>query len=101
MRYLAGSDAEPVEGWVRVAHLALIPELGKLPIANGEINTPRGENQAAIRAAVTAKRLNLRAGPGLDRRIVDVLLEGEQVEVLERSDNRAWLQVRTLRLRVT
>ncbi|NOX61187.1 MAG: SH3 domain-containing protein [Chloroflexi bacterium] len=99
VRYLADPDSEPVEGWVRVAHLALLPDLARLAIAEEEaagreMRASGREDEAAVAAIVTAKRLNLRAGPGLEHRVIGLLLEGEQVDVLGRSDDGAWLQVR-------
>ncbi|MEM9709933.1 MAG: SH3 domain-containing protein [Pseudomonadota bacterium] len=86
---------ETVEGWVNGRFLTAtgVPArpsqpdgLPKVP----ELKQSASEAEAAQRFRVTASRLNMRTGPGLDNRVRAVLARGTSVELLERS--QGWIR---------
>lgn len=52
------------------------------------------QGDAGPRLSILAQALNVREGPGVSYRVVDVLLQGEQVEVVRRDSASGWCQVR-------
>jgi uncharacterized protein YraI len=96
--YQPDSAQPPVSGWVRAAAVTAFTDLADLaPVeqigAPSAIAIPAAAGSTT--AAVLANRLNLRAGPGAGERVLGVLIQGEQVQVLGRSDDGVWWQVQT------
>jgi uncharacterized protein YgiM (DUF1202 family) len=61
-----------------------------VPLSSTEIPaTP----DLATYGEVASYRLNLRSGPGAKHQIVQVLLNGDRLEILARAPDRIWLQV--------
>jgi uncharacterized protein YgiM (DUF1202 family) len=62
---------------------------------NSQLQTAESETVQAIPLGkVNVQALNLRAGPSLNHRIFLQLNEGTELEIMGRSENQEWLQVR-------
>ncbi|SFH54266.1 SH3 domain-containing protein [Palleronia marisminoris] len=53
------------------------------------------ETEVAAQAVVNANRVNLRAGPSTSNQVLDQVVLGQKVQVLDRADN-GWTQVRVV-----
>ena len=93
VQYQPDPDAEAQTGWVRADHLAIFADLEDLPKNVEQVTTNETSVTGLGAATVNANRLNVRAGPGTDQQIVDVLSRGDQIQLIGRSDNSEWLQV--------
>ena len=96
VRYQPDPDKEAQTGWVLASQVQYYVDMADIPVVDetGESATapqpePRGE------AIVTARALNLRAGPGVDQSRIGLLRSGQEVQVLGRSDNGQWLKIMT------
>ncbi len=100
VHYQHDADAEPLTGWVLTSKSRVFMDLDEIPVAGESSGSADNagssdELEAAGEATVLARRLNLRAGPGIDWRIIGALAAGQQVTVLGRSDNAQWLKIQT------
>ncbi len=99
VRYTPAPEKAPQTGWVLASQLQYYVDMADIPVV-GEMADGAGEHPAPgeeIRgeATVTARRLNFRAGPGVDQPIIGALTSGETVKLLGRSDNGQWLKIVT------
>lgn len=78
--------AANVEGWVNVSLLYQNLAIGSLPV----VDVPTQYSTATVASA----SLNLRYGPGTGYGIITVLGSGQTVEMIGRTANSAWVQVR-------
>lgn len=53
------------------------------------------ESEVAAQAVVTANRVNLRDGPSTTNQVLDQVVLGQKVEILDRGDN-GWAQIRVV-----
>lgn len=53
------------------------------------------ESEVAAQAVVNANRVNLRDGPSTTNQVLDQVVRGQKVEILERIDN-GWTQIRVV-----
>ncbi len=90
-------------GWVRSAAVTAFTDLKALPVAGAPSESAAasptvsaGEGAAATGGALTvlADRLNLRSGPGTGQPVVGSLAKGDQVDLISRSADGAWVQVK-------
>ena len=100
VHYQHDADAEPLTGWALTSKLRVFMDLDEIPVAGesgGDVDNAgsSGELEAAGEATVLARRLNLRAGPGINWAIVGSLTSGQQITLLGRSDNGQWLKIQT------
>ncbi|RME82917.1 MAG: hypothetical protein D6775_09545 [Caldilineae bacterium] len=107
-------DPEEAEltGWVRARDVVLLADVEEIPVAGEVVPTAQGaetvpaatptataaettvaEEEVLGQATVTARRLNMRAGPGVDQRVLRRLRRGEQVGLVGRTADNVWLQV--------
>ncbi len=70
-----------------------IPQTGATPITIEPASPVPAENTGST-ATVNTDGLNLRLGPGLNYRIRSVLPAGQSLEILGRSNNGDWIEVR-------
>lgn len=97
--YQPDPDAAGQTGWVRVSNLSIFADLDDLVESDEsameeETETGTETDAPALGAAkVLANRLNVRSGPGTNQRIIDSLKQGDQVQLLGRTENSQWLQV--------
>lgn len=97
VNYQPDPESPAQEGWVRASAVTIFVDLASIPSAEaGAVAAAAaGEPGESPVATVTANRLNLRAGPGVDQRILGVLTRGEAVALVGRSGDGAWLQLVT------
>ncbi len=100
VHYQHDADAEPLTGWALTSRLRVFMDLDEIPVAGGSVGGvgnigSSGELESAGKAIVLARRLNLRAGPGIDWSVVGSLTSDQQVTLLGRSDNGQWLKILT------
>ena len=93
VQYQPDPDVEAQTGWVRVSALAIFADLDEIGGNEEPVEEIEGDATAQGAATVLANRLNVRAGPGTDQKIVGALTRGEQVQLIGRSKNSEWLQV--------
>jgi SH3-like domain-containing protein len=100
VRYQPNPDDNPLTGWVRNSGVHTFIDVAEIPVVVPEggavptMSATAPEAPAGL-ATVQARRLNLRAGPGVDQAVIDQLNSGQQVTLLGRSDNAQWLKVQT------
>jgi hypothetical protein len=98
VQYRADMDKAPITGWVRVSAVDTLADVDELPIVDASAQPPGTiipAGEAVATATVTANKLNLRLGPGMDQIIIGQLTAGQTVDVIGRSDNSEWLQVKS------
>ncbi|MCP4166749.1 MAG: SH3 domain-containing protein [Chloroflexi bacterium] len=104
VRFLADQDEEPTTGWMQLSQLVVFGDLDKLSADTAptpiEVTPTPGsteliESESTITALVLPRRLNLRAGPGTDTRVIGSLSSGEEVYLLGRTENSTWLEIAT------
>lgn len=61
----------------------------------GPASAEQLESEVAARAVVAANRVNLRDGPSTANQVLDQLVQGQEVEVLDRTTD-GWAQVRVV-----
>ena len=92
-------NAEPVTGWALASSVRTFMDLADIPVvgAEGESEeTAAAPSLTPVGAAtVQARRLNMRAEPGVNQPIIGKLSSGQQVTLLGRSDNSQWLKIQT------
>lgn len=100
VRWQAASDEPPQEGWVRAGDVRYFVDPQDIPApcpggcaASANATPVFSEDQGEV----TARKLNLRAGPGVDQPIIGKLSAGERVALLGRSDTGQWLKIQTER----
>lgn len=88
-----------ITGWVAASSVTVFADLDAIVPPTTDANptpaTPATPNGVGPYASVVTDRLNLRAGPGVDQRVIRSLERGEQVQLLGRSDDSSWLRVQT------
>ncbi|HEY80319.1 MAG TPA: SH3 domain-containing protein, partial [Caldilineae bacterium] len=96
VRWRPEADTPPQTGWVRAEDVRYFVDPQDIPIlcpggctASANATPAPTSNQGQV----TARKLNLRAGPGMDQAILTQLRRGDQVQVMGRSDNGQWLNV--------
>ncbi len=100
VRYQPDPDAAAQTGWVPLVVVRTLVDPKELPVADTAAPqesepaaTPSGK--AVATGTILAKKLNLRAGPGINQKIIGKLLSGQKIDVLGRTENSQWLQVQT------
>ncbi len=66
--------------------------MDRLPDGDGERPRPPGPEPSGLRARVTARKLNVRSGPGIQFPDIGDLYAGETVDALNLSGNDAWIR---------
>lgn len=111
VQYQPDPNAPAGVGWVQAAVVTTFTDLDALAVGDGP-STNSGQTAAAGeplaaapapgevadvlgRASVNADRLNLRAGPGVNQRVIGSMARSEQVGLLGRTSDRVWVQVET------
>ena len=96
VRYQPNPDQDPIIGWVLASQMQYYVDPAEIPVVDGAEESPSTpELSPQGKATVTARKLNFRAGPGVDQPIIGALTTGQIVSVLGRSDNHQWLKVMT------
>ncbi len=100
VRYQASPQEAAQEGWVLAKDVRTFVPLDAVPtlvpqegLAGMATSSPAAASLG--QGVVTARKLRVRAGPGLDQSILGYVTRGEEVQLLGRSDHAAWLKVRT------
>lgn len=79
-----------------VTEVAMTPSAGAAPESTAEtieVAVTEPEPEPIDLRAVTGRSVNMRAGPGKNYAVIDQLLRGDTVEVLEAADN-GWVRLR-------
>ena len=83
-------------GWATLPSSPIWTRLDELATGDEPPATPSiVSGDTGITASVLPNRLNLRAGPGTNQTVLTSLRSGEEVHLLGRTENNAWLQIRT------